>query len=86
MRFFDRTPVGRIVSRVTSDVDVLNEMFTAGVVSIFGDIFTLLGIMIVLVTMDWRLAIVTFTVLPLIVVFVLGARQFIGDIARGAVK
>ena len=45
----------------------MNDMFTAGVVSIFGDVFTLAGIMIVLVTMDWRLALVTFAVLPLIV-------------------
>src|SRR6478752_6263518 len=67
MRFFDRNPVGRLMTRVTTDVDVLNDMFTAGVVSIFGDVFTLLGIMIVLVSMDWRLALVTFAVLPLIV-------------------
>src|SRR4249919_3902469 len=68
MRFFDRNPVGRLMTRVTTDVDVLNDMFTAGVVSIFGDVFTLLGIMIVLITMDWRLALVAFAVLPLIVV------------------
>jgi ATP-binding cassette subfamily B multidrug efflux pump len=68
LQFYDRNPVGRLMTRVTTDVDVLNDMFTAGVVSIFGDIFTLAGIMIVLVTMDWRLALVTFAVLPLIVV------------------
>jgi ATP-binding cassette, subfamily B, multidrug efflux pump len=68
MKYYDRNPVGRMMTRVTSDVDVLNEMFTAGVVSIFGDVFTLLGIMIVLVYMDWQLALVTFTVLPFIVV------------------
>jgi ATP-binding cassette, subfamily B, multidrug efflux pump len=67
LQFYDRNPVGRLMTRVTTDVDVLNDMFTAGVVSIFGDIFTLVGIMIVLVTMDWRLALVTFAVLPLIV-------------------
>src|SRR3954453_18750194 len=68
LQFYDRNPVGRLMTRVTTDVDVINDMFTSGVVSIFGDIFTLLGIMIVLVTMDWRLAIVTFAVLPLIVI------------------
>ena len=68
LQFYDRNPVGRLMTRVTTDVDVLNDMFTAGVVSIFGDVFTLAGIMIVLVTMDWRLAIVAFGVLPLIVV------------------
>ena len=67
LQFYDRNPVGRLMTRVTTDVDVINDMFTSGVVSIFGDIFTLAGIMIVLVTMDWRLALVTFAVLPLIV-------------------
>ena len=67
LQFYDRNPVGRLMTRVTTDVDVLNDMFTAGVVSIFGDIFTLLGIMIVLVAMDWRLALLAFSVLPLIV-------------------
>jgi ATP-binding cassette subfamily B protein len=67
VQFYDKNPVGRLMTRVTSDVDVLNEMFTAGVVSIFGDVFTLAGIMIVLATMDWRLALITFSVLPLIV-------------------
>ena len=67
LQFYDRNPVGRLMTRVTTDVDVLNDMFTAGVVSIFGDVFTLVGIMVVLVMMDWRLALVTFAVLPLIV-------------------
>jgi ATP-binding cassette, subfamily B, multidrug efflux pump len=67
VKYYDRNPVGRMMTRVTTDVDALNELFTAGVVSIFGDVFTLLGIMIVLVYMDWRLAIVAFTVLPFIV-------------------
>ena len=67
LQFYDRNPVGRLMTRVTSDVDVLNDMFTAGVVSIFGDVFTLAGIMIVLAFMDWRLALVAFSVLPLIV-------------------
>ena len=67
LQFYDRNPVGRLMTRVTTDVDVLNDLFTAGVVSIFGDIFTLVGIMIVLVAMDWRLALLAFSVLPLIV-------------------
>jgi ATP-binding cassette subfamily B protein len=64
---YDRTPVGRLMTRVTTDVDVLNEMFSSGVVAIFGDVFTLVGIMVVLTTMDWRLALLTFSVLPIIV-------------------
>ncbi len=66
LRFYDRNPVGRLMTRVTSDVDVLNELFTSGVVSIFGDVFTLVGIMGVLVWMDWRLALLAFSVLPII--------------------
>jgi ATP-binding cassette, subfamily B, multidrug efflux pump len=67
LRFYDRNPVGRLMTRVTSDVDVLNDLFTSGVIAIFGDVFTLAGIMIVLLVMDWRLALTTFAVLPLIV-------------------
>jgi ATP-binding cassette, subfamily B, multidrug efflux pump len=66
LRFYDRNPVGRLMTRVTTDVDVLNDLFTSGVVSVFGDLFTLVGIMAVLVWMDWRLALVAFSVLPLI--------------------
>ena len=56
VQHFDRNPVGRLMTRVTTDVDVLNDLFTAGVVSVFGDIFLLAGIMGALVLMDWRLA------------------------------
>ena len=66
LRFYDRNPVGRLMTRLTTDVDVLNELFTSGVVSVFGDVFTLIGIMGVLIWMDWRLAIAAFSVLPLI--------------------
>jgi len=66
LRFYDRNPVGRLMTRVTTDVDVLNDLFTSGVVSVFGDVFTLVGIMVVLIWMDWRLALVAFSVLPLI--------------------
>jgi ATP-binding cassette, subfamily B, multidrug efflux pump len=64
--FFTRTPVGRLVTRVTNDVDALNELITSGVVALFGDFFTLLGIMAVMLWMDWRLALVAFSVLPLV--------------------
>ena len=67
VQYYDRNPVGRLMTRVTTDVDVLNDLFAAGVVSVFGDVFTLAGIMIVLLRMDWRLALVVFSVLPLIV-------------------
>jgi ATP-binding cassette, subfamily B, multidrug efflux pump len=67
LKYYDRNPVGRLMTRVTSDVDVLNDLFTAGVVTIFGDVFTLIGIMVVMLWMNWRLAAVTFCVLPLVV-------------------
>jgi ATP-binding cassette, subfamily B, multidrug efflux pump len=66
VQYYDRNPVGRLMTRVTTDVDVLNELFTAGVVSVFGDVFLLIGIMGALAWMDWRLAAIAFTVLPLI--------------------
>ena len=66
--FFDKNPVGRLITRVTSDVEVLNEMFSAGIVSVFGDILTLTGIMIALLIMNWRLALIVLAVVPLIMV------------------
>jgi ATP-binding cassette subfamily B multidrug efflux pump len=67
LRFYDRNPVGRLMTRVTTDVDVLNDLFTSGVISVVGDVFTLAGIMVVMLVWDWRLALVAFSVLPLIV-------------------
>jgi ATP-binding cassette, subfamily B, multidrug efflux pump len=66
--FYDKNPVGRLVTRVTTDVDALNEMFTSGVVSIFEDLFVLLGIVGIMLCMNWKLALITFAVLPFIVV------------------
>ena len=65
--FFDKNPVGRLVTRVTTDVDALNEMFTAGVVSIFEDVFVLFFILAIMLDMNWKLALITFAVLPFIV-------------------
>ena len=65
--FYDKNPVGRLVTRVTTDVDALNEMFTSGVVSIFEDIFVLVGILGIMLWMNWKLALITFAVLPFIV-------------------
>ena len=66
--FYDKNPVGRLITRVVTDVDVLNEMFSAGIVSIFGDIFTLLGIMIAILVLNWKLGLVTLSVVPVIFV------------------
>ena len=64
--FFDRNPVGRLMTRVTTDVDALNELFTSGVISIFGDLCTLSGIVVTLFVLDFRLALAIFSVLPLL--------------------
>ena len=64
--FFDRTPVGRLITRVTSDVEALNELFTAGVVAGVGDLFTLFVISIVMVVIDWRLALAAFAAIPFV--------------------
>jgi ATP-binding cassette subfamily B protein len=66
--FYDKNPVGRLVTRVTTDVDALNEMFTAGVVSIVEDVFVLAGIIVIMLRMNWKLALITFAVLPLIAI------------------
>ena len=66
--FYDKNPVGRLVTRVTTDVDALNEMFTSGVVSIFEDLFVLAGIIGIMLCMNWKLALITFAVLPFIVI------------------
>jgi ATP-binding cassette subfamily B protein len=66
--FFDRNPVGRLMTRVTSDVEVLNELFSSGVVTVFGDVFTLIMIVSAMVAMDWRLALVTLAVMPFVFV------------------
>jgi ATP-binding cassette, subfamily B, multidrug efflux pump len=66
LSFFDKNPVGRLMTRVTSDVQALNEMFTQGVVSIFGDLFLLTGIIIVMLSMNLELALWTFAVIPLL--------------------
>ncbi|HVX40591.1 MAG TPA: ABC transporter ATP-binding protein [Gemmatimonadaceae bacterium] len=64
--FFDRNPVGRLVTRVTSDVESLNELFASGVVAGLGDIFTLIAISAMMMITDWRLALAAFGVIPFV--------------------
>jgi ATP-binding cassette subfamily B multidrug efflux pump len=80
--FFDRNPVGRLVTRLTSDVDALNEMFTSGVFAIFEDIFVLLGIVIVMLGMSWWLALIAFAVLPVILLVTRIFRKYVRDSYR----
>jgi len=69
--YFDRNPTGRVMTRVTNDVDALNELFTAGVVGVFGDLCALIGIVVAMISLNAELLAVTFSVLPLIVIVTL---------------
>jgi ATP-binding cassette, subfamily B, multidrug efflux pump len=80
--FFDRNPVGRLVTRLTSDVDALNEMFTSGVFAIFEDVFVLALIVIIMLRMNWWLALIAFAVLPLILVVTRVFRKHVRDSYR----
>ncbi len=84
LRYFDRNPVGRLMTRVTNDVEVLNQLFSSGIVTVFGDVFTLIFIVGVMLWMDWRLALVAFAVMPFVIlvafVFRAKVRQAYRDI------
>jgi len=66
LRFYDRNPIGRLITRVTNDIEVLNEMFSSGIVMVFTDIFTIIGILYFMFTMNWQLALISLSVLPLL--------------------
>ena len=76
--FFDRNPVGRLVTRVTNDIENLNEMFKSVLITVFKDIFLLSGIIVVLVYLNWRLALISFILMP----FVFGLTLFFSRQAR----
>jgi ATP-binding cassette subfamily B protein len=80
--FFDRNPVGRLVTRLTTDVDALNEMFTSGVFAIFEDVFVLAAIVFVMLRMKWWLALLAFSVLPLILLATRIFRKYVRDSYR----
>ena len=79
VQFYDRNPVGRLMTRLTTDVDALNEMFTAGVIAIFGDVAMIFYIIVFMFQVNWQLALVSFSILPLLVIlttwFRIGARS-----------
>ncbi len=66
LRYYDRNPVGRLITRITSDVETLNELFSSGIVTVFGDVFTLVFILAAMLQMDWQLALEAFSVLPFV--------------------
>ena len=66
LKFYDKNPIGRLMTRITNDVETLNELFSSGVITVFGDLFTLAFIVGAMLQMNWELALVTFSVLPLV--------------------
>ena len=82
LSFFDKNPVGRLVTRTTSDVAALNELFTAGVVAVFGDIIMLMGIIGVMFYLNWQLALVNMVVVPIIFVATLIFRSKVRESFR----
>jgi len=82
IRFFDRNPVGRLVTRATNDIENLNEMFKSVLITVFKDIFLLSGIIVVLIHLNWRLALISFILLP----FVFGLTLFFSRQAREAFR
>src|SRR4029077_143769 len=67
-RFFDRMPVGRLMTRLLNDGEAIQELFTSGLVSLLGDVVTLTGVVVIMLGMNWKLALVTFALVPLLVV------------------
>lgn len=82
LRYYDRNPVGRLMTRITNDVETLNTLFSSGVVSAFGDVFTLAFIVVAMLSMSWQLALVSFAVLPLVFIAAFVFRARIRDAYR----
>lgn len=82
LSFFDKNPVGRLVTRVTNDVETLNEMLSSGIVAIMGDLVVLSGIIIMMLLLNWKMAIITFVVFPFILLTTLVFRYYVRDAYR----
>jgi ATP-binding cassette subfamily B protein/subfamily B ATP-binding cassette protein MsbA len=68
LSFFDKNPIGRLVTRVTNDTETLHEMYSGVLVNLFNDIFLLIGIVVVMIHLDAKLALLSFIVIPIIIV------------------
>ena len=73
--FFDRQPIGRLVTRVTNDIDAIGELFASGALNAVGDLIRLLGIVVMMLVLDWRLSLIAFAALPPVALFVNGIRH-----------
>lgn len=94
LRYFDRRPVGDLMSRVTNDVDTLNQLLSQGITQLLGSLFSLIGIVVAMLVLDWRLALVCFAIIPVMlltnVFFARRARrafrttrETVGDVTAG---
>lgn len=75
LAFFDRTPIGRLVTRVTNDVDAMGEMFASGALNAIGDLVRLLAIVVIMLVIDWRMSLFAFAVLPPVALLVNWTRK-----------
>ncbi len=82
LSYFDNNPVGRLVTRVTNDTETLNEMYTGVLVNLFKDLFMLLGIIIIMFSLNAQLALSTFAVLPLVIVVAAFFRKYAREAYR----
>jgi len=82
LKYFDKTPIGRIVTRNTNDVEALNELFSSGIVMVFSDIFTIIWIFIFMFSMSWELSLVTLSVLPVLMYATFLFRKKVRDAYR----
>lgn len=82
LKFFDKTPIGRIVTRVTNDIEALNELFASGIVMVFSDIFIIVWIFIFMFSMSFNLALITIAVLPILIYATFLFRKKVRDVYR----
>ena len=82
INYYDRNPVGRLVTRATTDIDQLNEAFSAGIVAVFGDLLMLVGIIAVMLYLNWKLALLSFSAIPLIFLVTMLFRRLVRDAYR----
>ncbi|MFC1544753.1 ABC transporter ATP-binding protein [Gemmatimonadota bacterium] len=82
LRYFDRNPVGRLVTRATGDVEVLNQLFSSGLVTVIGDLSMIVGIMVIMLIWQWKLALLSFSILPILLVLTFYFRRKLRDAFR----
>lgn len=82
LAFFDRNPVGRLITRITNDVDALNEFLTQGLIAILADLVTLIGIIVVMFVLNWRLALISLAILPIVALLMIGFQRLMRSTYR----